>query len=56
MMTKLDAEEFEVLQTLPVGYTDCVSEGHRIKQLGNGWTIDVIVHILSFINKGELTC
>lgn len=42
--------ECERLQTVPDGYTDCVSNTQRYKMLGNGWTVDVIAHILSFIN------
>lgn len=48
-MTLLTAEEAEQLQTVPIGYTNCVAMGHRFKALGNGWTIDVITHILSHI-------
>jgi site-specific DNA-cytosine methylase len=42
-------EECERLQTLPVGYTAGVSDTQRYKSIGNGWTIDVIAHILSQI-------
>lgn len=45
----LTPEECEVLQTLPIGYTSCVTKGHRYKALGNGWTVDVICHILKGI-------
>lgn len=38
--------ECERLQTLPDGYTACVSNTQRYKMLGNGWTVDVITHIL----------
>lgn len=38
--------ECERLQTVPEGYTDFVSNTQRYKMLGNGWTIDVISHIL----------
>ena len=38
--------ELEKLQGLPVGYTNHVSDRSRIKAIGNGWTIDVIEHIL----------
>ena len=38
--------EFERLQTVPDNYTNCVSDAQRYKMLGNGWTVDVIVHIL----------
>jgi len=39
------------LQTVPDTYFDGtgVSESQQYKTLGNGWTIDVIVHILSYI-------
>lgn len=40
-------EEFEVLQTLPIGYTDYVNKLRRKKLIGLSWTIDIIVHILS---------
>ena len=39
--------ECERLQTVPEGYTSSVSNTQRYKMLGNGWTVDVIVHILS---------
>lgn len=38
--------ELEKLQGLPIGYTNHVSDRNRIKAIGNGWTIDVIEHIL----------
>lgn len=38
--------ELEKLQTLPVGYTEGVSDSARKKALGNGWTVDVIAHLL----------
>ena len=38
-------EECEKLQTVPAGYTSCVSDSQRYKMLGNGWTVDVIAHI-----------
>lgn len=43
----LTPEECELLQTVPQGYTSSLSPNHRYKVLGNGWTVDVIVHILS---------
>lgn len=43
---KLTPVECERLQTLTDGYTDGSSEPQRYKMLGNGWTVDVIVHIL----------
>ncbi len=46
---KFTPEECEKLQTVPVGYTKILSDNQRYKVLGNGWTVDVISHILSFI-------
>lgn len=42
---KLTPEECESLQTVPKSYTKGVSDTQRYKMLGNGWTVDVIVHI-----------
>ena len=47
---KLTPLECERLQTLPDGYTDKgVSNSQRYKMLGNGFTVDVIAHILKSI-------
>lgn len=43
---KLTPVECERLQTLPDGYTSGVSDTQRYKCLGNGWTANVIAHIL----------
>lgn len=43
---KLTPLECERLQTVPDNWTECLSNTQRYKSLGNGWTIDVIVHIL----------
>ncbi len=43
---KLTVTEVERLQTVPEAYTAGVSDTQRYKMLGNGWTIDVIAHIL----------
>jgi DNA-cytosine methyltransferase len=42
------------LQTLPVNYFDNLNltKNQIRKMIGNGWTIDVISHILSYIKKG----
>lgn len=48
---KLTPIECERLQTVPDGYTDCVSDTQRYKMLGNGWTVDVIAHILNGMKK-----
>lgn len=46
--TNLTIEEYEKLQTIPVGYTACVPQKERYKLVGNAWTVDVIAHILSY--------
>lgn len=41
-----NADFWEILQTLPIGYTNClVRENRRKTVIGNGWTVDVIAHI-----------
>ena len=52
---KLTPLECERLQTVPDNYTNHVSNTQRYKMLGNGWTIEVISHILKNmdISKGE---
>jgi DNA-cytosine methyltransferase len=49
---KLDPVECERLQTVPDNYTAHVSNTQRYKMLGNGFTVDVIAHIL----KGVTPC
>ena len=49
IIRKLSPVECERLQTLPDNYTAGVSDTQRYKMLGNGWTVDVIAHILKFI-------
>jgi len=39
--------EAERLQTVPDNYTAAVSDTQRYKMLGNGWTVDIIAHVLS---------
>lgn len=47
IIRKFTIHELERLQTLPNDYTKGVdSDKARIKAIGNGWTADVIVHIL----------
>ena len=48
---KLTPLEYERLQTLPDNYIKCVANTHRYNGCGNGWTVDVIAHILSYIPK-----
>ena len=46
VIRKLTPVEAERLQTLPDNYTAGISNTQRYKCIGNGWTVDVIVHIL----------
>ena len=46
VVRKLTPIECERLQTLPDGWTGGVSDTQRYKTIGNGWTVDVITHIL----------
>jgi len=46
---KLTPIECERLQTVPDNYTEGVSNTQRYRMLGNGWTVDVISHILKNI-------
>lgn len=50
---KLTPVEAERLQTLPDNYTEGISKAQRYKCIGNGWTVDVIAHILSFIPEED---
>ena len=50
-LRKLNLREMERLQTLADDYTnvDDISDSKRSQAIGNGWTVDVIAHILSFL-------
>lgn len=43
--------EMERLQTVPDGYTKTAPDTQARKMLGNGWTVDVIAHIFSFMKN-----
>jgi site-specific DNA-cytosine methylase len=49
ILRRLTPTECEKLQTIPINYTECVSDSQRYKMLGNGWTVDVIAHIFKNI-------
>ena len=51
LIRKLTPLECERLQTMPDGYTAAVSNSQRYKALGNGWTAEVIIHILNHALK-----
>lgn len=46
---RLTPKECERLQTVKDGYTAHVSDSQRYKMLGNGWTIEVIKYIFSYM-------
>ena len=49
---KLTPLECERLQTVPEGYTDKgISDTQRYKMLGNGWTVDVVSHIMKGLTQ-----
>lgn len=52
----LTRREIELGQTLPIGYTDNLSYGQMQDLCGDGWTVDVISHIFSYIpsNKAKV--
>jgi DNA (cytosine-5)-methyltransferase 3A len=41
------SEQAEMIQGLPIGYTECLSRSQRFKRIGNGWSIPVIEHLFS---------
>ena len=49
----LSPNEYEALQTVPKDYTACVSDSQRRTMMGNGWTVDVVAHIFSFLPKNN---
>lgn len=50
-LRKLTPVEYERLQTVPDNYTAHVSNTQRYKMLGNGWTVDVIAHLLNCMKE-----
>jgi DNA (cytosine-5)-methyltransferase 3A len=58
IIRKLTVSECKRLQTVPDWYEFPVSDTQAYKMLGNGWTVDVICHLINSIyseenNKGE---
>lgn len=49
IIRKLTVSECKRLQTVPDWYEFPVSDTQAYKMLGNGWTVDVIVHILKYL-------
>lgn len=53
IIRKLSVSECKRLQTVPEWYEFPVSNAQAYKMLGNGWTVDVIVHLIEACIKGE---
>ena len=51
----LTNEEAELAMTLPIGYTQGISDKDRAKCIGNGWTVDVITHIFKCLIHNRKT-
>lgn len=49
----LNQTELERCQTVPDGYTKCLTRNEAADVLGDAFTVDVIAHILSFINTQQ---
>lgn len=47
----MNKNEMERVQTVPVGYTELLSRNDAACLLGDGWTVDVIVHIFEGLKK-----
>lgn len=43
--------ELERLQTVPEGYTKCLTRNEAANVLGDGWTVDVIAHIIKNLKE-----
>lgn len=56
----LTQKEIERVQTVPEGYTNCLSRDDAADVLGDGWTVDVIAHIfkkysIKYVQKEKQT-
>ena len=51
IIRKLTVRECARLQTMPDDYCKAVSDSQAYKALGNGWTADVIIHLLNHALK-----
>ena len=49
----MNQTELERCQTVPEGYTRCLTRNEAADVLGDGWTVDVIAHILSGLKSEE---
>lgn len=54
IIRKLTLNECKRLQTVPDWYEFPVSDSQAYKMLGNGWTVDVIAHLIKACLKGDI--
>lgn len=54
IIRKLTVTECKRLQTVPEWYEFPVSDTQAYKMLGNGWTVDVIAHLIKATQEGQL--
>ena len=54
VIRKITPNEAEKLQTVPLNYTEGVSNTQRYRMLGNGWTVEVIKHIFKNIPSQKI--
>lgn len=47
----LNQEELEKCNCIPHGYTRCLTRNQAADVIGDGWNIDVIVHILKHMRR-----
>lgn len=47
----LTTNELEAAQTVPIGYCDSLTKNQAENVLGDGWTVDVVAHILKGLNQ-----
>lgn len=45
----MNQTELERCQTVPEGYTSCLTRNEAADVLGDGWTVDVIAHIFTYL-------
>lgn len=54
VIRKLTVSECKRLQTVPQWYEFPVSDSQAYKMLGNGWTVDVIQHLIKYTLSGKV--
>lgn len=53
-LRKLSKGELELGQSLPEGYLDSCTQRQAEIAIGNGWTVDVVAHVFSFMEGDDL--